>query len=178
MSGPGLDLAKGDAPDLSHLPPIGIDILQLNATCGGAAVNTAGLPATRQAIADLYARGATTGRPRPTETQEVHVTAGSHQATHLVISTLADRGASVIDRPDGGSIIWARFPVADSAILVNVARRHGVRLALGSIHTPTKAPGPFIRIDVDRPATVFHEGIERLARAWQELKADERLLAT
>jgi DNA-binding transcriptional MocR family regulator len=85
---------------------------------------------------------------------------------------------AAIDRPDGGSIIWARFPVADSAILVDVARRHGVRIAPGSIHTATKAPGPFVRIDVDRPATVVHEGIDRLARAWQEFKADERRLAT
>ena len=62
--------------------------------------------------------------------------------------------------------------------LVNVAQRHGVRVAPGGIHTPTKAPGPFVRIDVDRPAVVVHEGIERLARAWQELKADERVVAT
>jgi DNA-binding transcriptional MocR family regulator len=371
LSGPGVDLAKGDAPDLSHLPPIGIEMWQLNATCGGAAVNTAGLPTTRQAIAELYVRGGTTGRPRATEAGHIHVTAGSHQASHLLISALADRGAPVavaefsypgifdildgcevhsvpvrldsaglstesldtvltrdrpalmyfqagpqiptgqvttaartralagvldrhratviedttvaavafdgvapmladhcrvatvvstgslsktcwagmrlgwirgpapvieetiyrhlawdlgpsipsqllavqllphldqiadvrrqrlqeavdaaldqlgntipeatVARPDGGSIIWARFPVADSATLVNVARRHGVRVAPGSIHSPTKAPGPFIRIDVDRPATVVREGIRRLARAWRELEADHRLLDT
>ena len=368
LSGPGVDLTKGDAPDLSHLPPIGIEMWQLNAISGGAAVNTAGLPTTRQAIADLYARGGTTGRPRATDADQIHVTAGSHQASHLLISTLADRGATVavaeysypgifdifdscevrsvpvrlddrglspesldvvltrdrpavlyfqagpqiptgqvttvsrvralasvldrhhttviedttvaavafagvapmladhcriarvvstgslsktcwaglrlgwirgpapvieetiyrhlawdlgpsipsqllalqllphldriaddrrlrlhaavsaalehlgnaipeavVARPDGGSIIWARFPVADSAILVNVARRHGVRVAPGSIHAASKEPGPFIRIDVDRPASAVREGIERLARAWRELKNDERL---
>jgi DNA-binding transcriptional MocR family regulator len=363
-SGPGIDLAKGDAPDLSHLPPVAIEMWQLNATCGGAAVNTAGLPAMREAIAGLYSQGGTTGRPRITEADQIHVTAGSHQASHLMISTLAARGktvavaeysypgifdifdscdvhpvpvrldrvgmipasldqvltcdrpavlyfqagpqiptgqvttesrmralASVLDRhratviedttvaavafggvapmladhcqvatvvstgslsktcfagmrlgwirgpipvieesiyrhlsrdlgpsvpsqllalellphldriadtrrrrleaavdaalqrlgeaipeaivsrPDGGSILWARFPVDDSAVLVNIARRHGVRVAPGSIHAPGKTPGPFIRIDVDRPVSVVREGIERLARAWRDLLA-------
>ena len=67
----------------------------LNATCGGAAVNTAGLPAMRQAIAELYRRGGTTGRPRITEPDQIHVTAGSHQASSLLVATLAPRGGTV-----------------------------------------------------------------------------------
>ena len=362
LSGPGIDLAKGDAPDLSHLPPVAVEMWQLNATCAGAAVNTAGLPATRLAIADLYSRGETTGRPRPTDADQIHVTAGSHQASHLLISALAwpgdsvavaeysypgifdifdtcevgavpvrldragmvpesldqvltrdrpavlyfqagpqiptgqlttnprlralagvldrhratviedttvaavgfegvapmladhcrvatvvstgslsktcfsglrlgwirgpvpiieesiyrhlgwDLGPSVpsqllalqllphleriaderrrrlraavdaaldhlakaipeatVVRPDGGSILWVRFPVDDSADLVNHARNHGVRVAPGAIHAPGKRPGPFVRIDVDRSASVVQEGIDRLARAWRDL---------
>jgi DNA-binding transcriptional MocR family regulator len=362
LSGPGIDLAKGDAPDLSHLPPVAIEMWQLNATCGGAAVNTAGLPETRRAIADLYARGGVTGHPRPTETEQIHVTAGSHQASHLLISTLAARGSTVavaeysypgifdifdscdvrpvpirldragvipesvdqvltrdrpallylqagpqiptgqvttvprtralarvvdrhrttviedttvaslafdgvapqladhcrvatvvstgslsktcwagirlgwirgpvpiieesiyrhlgwdlgpsvpsqllalqllphldriaherrhqleasvdatldqlaetipeanIIRPDGGSVLWARFPIDDSAAVVDMARRHGVRVAPGSIHAVRKTPGPFVRIDIDRPAAAIREGIDRLARAWRDL---------
>lgn len=361
LSGPGIDLAKGDAPDLSHLPPVELRMWQLNATCGSAAVTAAGLPATRRAIAELYSRGGTTGPARTTEADQVHVTAGSHQASHLLISTLAARGrtvavaeysypgifdifdscevrpvpirldraglvpesleevlardqpaalyfqagpqiptgqvttasrmialAGVLDhhdvtviedttvaplafagvapmladhcrvatvvstgslsktcwaglrlgwirgpvplieesvyrhlgwdlgpsvpsqllalqlfphldriaaerrrrletavdaaldhlgraipdatvvRPDGGSVLWARFPVDDSAVVVDVAHRHSVRVAPGSIHAPGKAPGPFVRIDVDRPARVVREGIERLARAWRD----------
>jgi DNA-binding transcriptional MocR family regulator len=364
LSGPGIDLAKGDAPDLSHLPPVAIEMWQLNATCAGAAVNTAGLPVTRQAIAELYTRGGTTGRPRPTDADQIHVTAGSHQASHLLISTLAARGdavavaeysypgvfdifdacevgarpirldragmvpesldqvltrdrpallyfqagpqiptgqvttrsrvralAGVLDRhhttviedttvaamgfdgvapmlaehcrvatvvstgslsktcfaglrlgwirgpvpiveesiyrhlgwdlgpsvpsqllglqllphldriaderrqrlrttvdaaldhlaraipdatvvrPDGGSVLWVRFPVADSAALVDHARNHAVRVAPGSIHAAGTAPGPFVRIDVDRAANVVYEGIERLARAWKARRA-------
>jgi DNA-binding transcriptional MocR family regulator len=364
-SGPGIDLAKGDAPDLTHLPPVTIEMWQLNATCGGAAVNTAGLPAMRQAIAELYSRGGTTGRPRITEPDQIHVTAGSHQASSLLISTLTSRGGTVavaefsypgifdifdrcevhpaavrldragmipesldevlrrdrpaalyfqsgpqiptgqvspisrmraladvvdrhrvtviedttlaalafagtapmladicrvatvvttgslsktcwagmrlgwirgpvpivdqtvyrhlgfdlgpsvpsqllalellphldeiaaerrrrlqaavnaaleqfadaipdaaITRPEGGSVLWATFPVEDSATLVNIARSHGVRVATGSIHAPGKTPGPFVRIDVDRPAALVREGIDRLARAWRELRAD------
>ncbi|GAC1533860.1 MAG: PLP-dependent aminotransferase family protein [Acidimicrobiales bacterium] len=364
-SGPGIDLAKGDAPDLSHLPDVSLEMWRLNAACGGASVNTAGLPAMRRAVAELYARGGTTGRPRPTAPDQVHVTAGSHQASYLLVSALAPRGGevavaecsypgifdifdscevrpvpvrldragmipesldevlsrhrppvlyfqagpqiptgqvtpvsrmralaeivdrhgvtviedttvaavafegpspvladhcrvatvvstgslsktcfagmrigwirgpipiieettyrhlatdlgpsvpsqllaldllphldeiatarrarlesavdtaldqladaipdSVVIRPDGGSVLWARFPVEDSAAIVNVARRHGVRVAPGSIHFATRSPGPFVRIDVDRPAPLIREGIERLARAWSEIATE------
>jgi DNA-binding transcriptional MocR family regulator len=341
---------------------VAIEMWELNATCGGAAVNTAGLPAMRQAIAELYRRGGTTGRPRITEPEQIHVTAGSHQASSLLVATLAPRGgtvavaeysypgifdifdscevraapvgldragmrpesldqvlgrdrpaalyvqagpqipsgqvtpasrlrslAEVIDRhrvtviedttvaamafdgvapmladhcgvatvvstgslskacwaglrlgwirgpvpiveqtiyrhlgsdlgpsvpsqlvalkllphldeiaaerrrrlratvdaaldqlaeaipdatvtrPDGGSVLWARFPVEDSAPLVELALRHSVRVAAGNIHAAGKAPGPFVRIDVDRPAELVREGIDRLARAWRDL---------
>src|ERR1700737_538478 len=94
-SGPGIDLAKGSPPDLSHLPPVATEMWQLNATCGAAAVNTAGLPAMRQAIAELYTRGGTTGRPRITEPDQIHVTAGSHQANSLLVATLATPGSTV-----------------------------------------------------------------------------------
>jgi DNA-binding transcriptional MocR family regulator len=363
-SGPGIDLAKGDAPDLSHLPSVSIEMWQLNATCGGAAVNTAGLPAMREAIADLYARGGTTGLPRITEPGQIHVTGGSHQATSLLVSTLAPRGSTIalsefsypglfdifdrcevrptpvrldragmvpesldevlrrdrpaalyfqagpqiptgqvtsesrmhalsnvvdrhgviviedttlaalsfdgiapmladhcrvatvvstgslsktcfagirlgwirgplhivdqtiyrhlgfdlgpsvpsqvlalellphldeiaaerrrrlqsavdaafdhladvipeaaVTRPDGGSILWAKFPVADSSALVEAARRYGVRVAVGSIHVAGKVPGPFVRIDVDRPAGLVREGIDRLGRAWHDVRS-------
>lgn len=362
-SGSGIDLAKGDAPDLSHLPAVSIEAWHLEATCGGAAVTTGGLPELQAAVADLYARGGITGQPRHTGSEEVHVTAGSHQASYLLVSTLVplggavavaelsypgifdilegcgvrpipvkidsagmvpeslervisrerpdalyfqagpqiptgrvtskarmrslasivdrhcltviedstlaamafdggvrmladlcrettvvstgslskvcfsglrlgwirgpisvinatvhrrfstDLGASVpsqllalqllphlegiaaerrarlealvddalaelgglmpeavIERPDGGSILWVRLPADDSTSLVELARRRGVRVAPGSIHRADKAPGPFIRIDVDRSPEVVRAGLERLAAAWQELR--------
>jgi DNA-binding transcriptional MocR family regulator len=360
--GAGIDLAKGDAPDLSHLPDLSLDMWQLNATCGGAAVNVAGLPALREAVAEHYTRGGLTGRALPTDPDQIHVTAGSHQAMYVLVSMLAGRGAPIavaectyagifdiidacgaravsvrmdragiipesldlvlqrehpvalyfqagpqvpigrstsvarvralagvldehgatviedttvapvafdgraamladhcrtatvistgslsktcwsglrvgwlrapesmtaasalrhlaidlgasapsqllalqllpslaaiaaerrrrlarsvdgaltqlrqaipdakVDRPDGGSILWAELPVTDVAPLVDVARRRGVRVAPGSIHFSDKAPGPFLRIDVDRPKSSVREGLLRLAEAWQEL---------
>lgn len=361
-SGAGIDLAKGDAPDLSHLPDVSLDMWQLNATCGGPAVNVAGLPAMREAVAELYARGGVTGCPRPTEPDQIHVTAGSHQATYLLVSMLAGRGAPVataactyagifdiidacgaravpvrmdragivpealdaalrrerpvalyfqagpqvptgrttpdarvralaavldehgatviedttvaavafdgrsamladhcrtatviqtgslsktcwsglrvgwlrapaamtaastlrhlasdlgasvpsqllalqllpslssiaaerqrrlargvddalthlrqaipearVDRPDGGSILWVELPMGDVAPLVDAARRRGVRVAPGSIHFSDKAAGPYLRIDVDRPAPAVREGLLRLGQAWREV---------
>jgi DNA-binding transcriptional MocR family regulator len=76
---------------------------------------------------------------------------------------------ATVTRPDGGSVLWARFPVEDSAPLVELALRHSVRVAAGNIHAAGKAPGPFVRIDVDRPAELVREGIDRLARAWRDL---------
>lgn len=65
-------------------------------------------------------------------------------------------------------MLRARFPLDDSAALVNVARRHGVRVAPGSIHTVGDAR-TVVRIDVDRPLGLVREGIDRLARAWRDV---------
>lgn len=77
-----------------------------------------------------------------------------------------------IDAPDGGSILWAKLPIADVGPLVDVARQHGVRIAPGHIHFSDKAPGPFLRIDVDRSAHTVREGIRRLGHAWQEIHGE------
>lgn len=79
---------------------------------------------------------------------------------------------AIIARPGGGSVLWARFPVENSSALVNLAVRHSVRVAPGSIHAASKAPGPFVRIDVDRPNGLVRAGIDRLARAWRDLISD------
>ncbi len=73
--------------------------------------------------------------------------------------------------PDGGSVLWVRFPVDDSEPLVRHARRFGVRTLPGSIHVTGRVAGPYVRICVDRPIDHVGEGIERLARAWRDLSA-------
>jgi hypothetical protein len=84
----------------------------------------------------------------------------------VVDAALEQLGAVLTDaavtRPDGGSILWGRFPVEDSLPLVTAARRHGVRVAPGSIHTVGRLRGPYVRIDVDRPPSLVREGIRRL----------------
>lgn len=73
--------------------------------------------------------------------------------------------------PDGGSVLWLRFPIDDSEPLVRHARRLGVRTLPGSIHVTGRAPGPYVRICVDRPLDHIGEGLDRLARAWRDLRA-------
>ena len=364
LTGPGIDLATGNPPDLSHLPPVTVDMTLLTAAGGGPGVNAFGLPSMRQAIADLYTSGGLSASPRPTTADEIHITSGAHQAIALLVASLAGRGqaiafadvnypgifdiadglearaapvrtdragmlpesldevitrerpaalyaqagpsnptgtitpasrlralAVVLDRhsvpviedatlahltfhgpvplfaehcrsatvvsvdslsktcwaglrlgwmrgsapiveqtmyrhlafdlgpsvpsqllalgflpnlreivaerrlrlatavefaaeqvaamipeaeftaPDGGSVLWLRFPVDDSEPLVRHARRFGVRTLPGSIHVTGRVPGPYVRICVDRPLDHVAEGIDRLARAWRDLCA-------
>jgi len=364
LTGPGVDLATGNPPDLSHLPPVTVDMTLLTAAGGGPGVNAFGLPAMRQAVADLYTSGQLSGTPRVTEADEIHITSGAHQAIALLVASLAGRGravafaeinypgifdivdglearpapvrtdragmlpeslddvitrarpaalyvqagpqnptgtvtppsrvralAAVLDRhsvtviedatlsaltfagppalladacrsatvvsveslsktcwaglrlgwmrgsapiveqtmyrhlafdlgpsvpsqllalgllpqlgeiiaerrqrlaaavefaaeqlralipeaefsvPDGGSVLWVRFPIDDSEPLVRHARRFGVRTLPGSIHVTGRIAGPYVRVCVDRPIDHVGEGIERLARAWRDLGA-------
>lgn len=73
--------------------------------------------------------------------------------------------------PEGGSVIWLALPVDDSNALVHLAARHGVHVAPGSISMAGRVPGPYLRICVDRPWDVVAEGLDRLGRAWRELRA-------
>lgn len=68
--------------------------------------------------------------------------------------------------PGGGSVLWAKLPVDDSVPFVQAAARHGVRVAPGSIATPGRLAGPYVRICVDRPPALVEAGVQRLARAW------------
>jgi DNA-binding transcriptional MocR family regulator len=82
----GIDLAVGNPADVSHLPPISIDIADLLASGAGPGFQPLGLPSLRAAIAELYTvRGLHTGA------DEVHVTSGAHQAISLAIAALAGR---------------------------------------------------------------------------------------
>ncbi len=95
LTGPGIDLATGNPPDLSHLPPVTVDMTLLNAAGGGPGVNAFGLPAMRQAIADLYTTGRLSASPRPTTADEIHITSGAHQAIALLVASLAGRGQAI-----------------------------------------------------------------------------------
>lgn len=88
-------------------------------------------------------------------------------ADHLS-TTIPD---ALVERPLGGCVLWTEFPVADTGPLVQLARRHGVQVAPGSISVPGRIPGPFVRISVDRPVDLVREGLDRLGRAWREFSA-------
>lgn len=371
--GRGIDLATGNPPDLSHLPPVEVDMSMLTADGGGPGMWPMGLPAMREAVAALYRSGGFTGPPRLTEPDQIHITSGAHQAISLLVAGLVRRGGSVaiahlnypgifdildgcdarpvsvrtdragmlpesleqvivderpsvlyrqagphnptgrvtppgrlralaaivdrhdlaviedntlapltfasgrppgassvptmydhcrtasvvsvgslskvcwaglrigwihatepliertmyrrlaldlgpsapsqllamgllphlddivaerlrrlevvvqvgldhlgatipeavVEQPLGGSVLWTEFPVADTGPLVQLARRHGVQVAPGSISVPGRTAGPFVRICVDRPAELVREGLDRLGRAWREFSIAE-----
>ena len=61
----GIDLAAGNPPDASHLPPIHLDVAALLARGGGPGVQPLGLPALRAVLADRHAEHGPPHRPRP-----------------------------------------------------------------------------------------------------------------
>lgn len=72
-----------------------------------------------------------------------------------------------IDPPAGGSVLWVRLPIDNTAGFVLHARQYGVQVAPGSAANSTRAPDHFVRICVDRTEPAVEEGIRRLAQAWR-----------
>ncbi len=72
--------------------------------------------------------------------------------------------------PRGGSVLWAKLPVADSGPFVALAGRHGVHVAPGSAAMAGRGQSPHIRICVDRPRPLVEAGLQRLAHAWTEIE--------
>lgn len=87
---PGIDLAAGNPPDASHLPPVSLDVAALLARGGGHGVQPLGLPALRAGLADRHSE-----RGRLTDPSQIHVTAGAHQAVGLAVAALVARGTPV-----------------------------------------------------------------------------------
>jgi DNA-binding transcriptional MocR family regulator len=87
---PGIDLAAGNPPDASHLPPIQVDVAALLAGGGGPGVQPLGLIALRAALADRHSE-----QGRLTDVSQIHVTAGAHQAVSLAVGALAAPGSAV-----------------------------------------------------------------------------------
>lgn len=92
---PGIDLAAGNPPDASHLPPVTVDVAALLARGGGPGVQPLGLPALRSALADRHSQ-----HGRLTDSEQIHITAGAHQAVSLAVGALAGPGTPVgVDDP-------------------------------------------------------------------------------
>ncbi len=86
----GIDLAAGNPPDASHLPPIHVDVAALLARGGGPGVQPLGLPALRSALAERHAE-----HGRLTQSSQIHVTAGAHQAVSLSVRSLVGPGTPI-----------------------------------------------------------------------------------
>jgi DNA-binding transcriptional MocR family regulator len=87
---PGIDLSAGNPPDPSHLPPIRLDVAALLAGGGGPGVQPLGLPVLRSALADRHSE-----HGRLTDPDQIHITAGAHQAVSLTVGALAGPGTPV-----------------------------------------------------------------------------------
>jgi DNA-binding transcriptional MocR family regulator len=113
-------------------------------------------------------RPATAAEPRAiAKTRRARLARDVDAALEQLAATIPE---AIVTRPDGGSILWVRLPLEDSSRLVTAARHHGVLIAPGSIHTPSRKPGPFVRIDVDRAPALVREGLDRVAQAWTTLR--------
>lgn len=86
----GVDLSAGNPPDPSHLPPISVDVSDLLAADAGPGVQPLGLPSLRAALAERHGEQGLITSP-----DEIHVTAGAHQAARLAVSALVGSGGSV-----------------------------------------------------------------------------------
>ncbi len=82
-----------------------------------------------------------------------------------------------VNMPDGGSALWPDTRLADTEALVQIAHRHGVHLAPGSIAVEGRRPDPHLRICVDRPWPMVEAGLHRVGAAWRDLSRQRRRIA-
>lgn len=88
------------------------------------------------------------------------------------LSRLADEAPELaIEVPTGGASMWVRLPVDDATPVAQMARRHGVMVAPGSVARVGGGPDPHLRLCVDRPRAIIDEGVTRLLRAWRETRS-------
>jgi DNA-binding transcriptional MocR family regulator len=69
--------------------------------------------------------------------------------------------------PSGGFCLWLKLPVADARPYVQLALRAGVKIASGTSMTIDGSCADHVRLVFSGAAEHTHEGIVRLARAWQ-----------
>lgn len=86
----GVDLAVGAPIDPGHLPPLRVDLADLTAAQAGSGMSPRGLSALREAIAARH-----TAEGLFTDTAQVHVTSGAHQAIALTLAACAGPGDTV-----------------------------------------------------------------------------------
>ena len=141
--------------------------------------------ASRSAIAQLGQLKAVAdlGSPLVSQAIAVSMLADSERIGDLRRRELTERLALLEDllhgmlpdwrwrRPQGGLSIWARLPAGSSTELAQIAGRRGVLIAPGPLMSPTGRFDEFVRLPFDHEPAVLHEGVRRLASAWQSYAA-------
>jgi DNA-binding transcriptional MocR family regulator len=79
--------------------------------------------------------------------------------------------------PAGGSALWVDTGLRDTEAFVQVAHRHGVHLAPGSMAVAGRTPDAHLRICVDRPWPIVDAGVRRIGAAWRTFTRDRRTVA-
>jgi DNA-binding transcriptional MocR family regulator len=70
-------------------------------------------------------------------------------------------------RPDGGLSLWVGLDEdGDADQLAQLAQRHGVAIAPGSLFSPAATGGDHVRLALTAEAPVLREAARRLAEAW------------
>jgi DNA-binding transcriptional MocR family regulator len=87
--------------------------------------------------------------------------------SQLLTERLSDWSWSV---PAGGSALWIRLPGTDARVFAQVALRHGVEVVAGRAMDPTGEHDDHLRLPFTYPDEVMADAVDRLARAWQELR--------
>lgn len=152
----GIDLAMGYPPDASHLPPLDLDVAALLASGEGPGVQPLGLASLRRALADRHSQ-----RGLHTSPQEIHVTAGAHQALALALDALARGGVlavqeachpSVFDMAEtiGARLVAVRGDsagmVPDELERVILSERPSALYVQNGPHNPTGVVAPAARV--------------------------------
>ena len=73
--------------------------------------------------------------------------------------------------PKGGLSVWAELPRGSADDLAQLALRRGVAIAAGRTAAPEEAFLSHLRLSAGPEPALLHEGIARLAAAWEELDA-------
>jgi DNA-binding transcriptional MocR family regulator len=81
---------------------------------------------------------------------------------------LADFEGWTWRRPAGGLCLWVRLPHGSALAFTQVARRHGVGIAPGTITSALDRFDDHIRLPFGYDSAMTEEGIRRLAAAWRE----------
>jgi DNA-binding transcriptional MocR family regulator len=135
----GIDLAAGNPPDPSHLPPVALDVAALIAGGEGPAVQPLGLAALRTALAQRHGAAG-----RLTDPEQIHVTGGAHQAISLLVGAVAGRGATVALEDHGYPGIF------------DIIENLGARPAVVAADSGGMLPDALERVLVEqRPAAVY-----------------------
>jgi DNA-binding transcriptional MocR family regulator len=76
--------------------------------------------------------------------------------------------------PAGGMLLWVRLPEGRAEGVVEVARRHGVGLVAGSVHSPSGRWADHLRLPAIHEPEALEQGLPRLAAAWEEYRTRAR----